>query len=54
MSRYLARRLLQAIPILFIVSLVLFLLVESTPGDPVAGLRDALDPYKVLRQVGKV
>ena len=38
MSRYLTRRLLQAIPILFIVSLVLFLLVESTPGDPVAGL----------------
>jgi peptide/nickel transport system permease protein len=35
MSRYIIRRLLQAIPLLFIISLILFVLMRST-GDPVA------------------
>ncbi len=37
MGRYIVRRLLQAIPILFIVSVVLFALVNIAPGGPLAG-----------------
>jgi len=37
MSRYVARRLLQAIPILFLTSIVLFALVNLAPGGPLAG-----------------
>ena len=37
MSRYVARRLLQAIPLLFLVSIVLFALVNIAPGGPLAG-----------------
>ena len=37
MGRYVLRRLLQAIPMLFILSLVLFLLVNIAPGGPLAG-----------------
>lgn len=33
MSRYLTRRLLQAIPLLFVISLLTFLIVEIAPGD---------------------
>ena len=32
---YLLRRLLQAVPLLFLASLVVFLLIHITPGDPV-------------------
>ena len=35
MTRYIIRRILQAIPLLFIISLILFLLMRST-GDPLA------------------
>ena len=38
MSRYVIRRLLQAIPMLFLISVVLFTLVNMAPGDPVAAL----------------
>jgi peptide/nickel transport system permease protein len=38
MGRYIIRRLLQAIPMLFILSVVLFTLVSIAPGDPVAAL----------------
>ncbi len=37
MGRYIARRLLQAIPMLFILSIVLFILVNVAPGGPLAG-----------------
>ena len=37
MGRYIARRLLQAIPMLFILSVVLFALVNIAPGGPLAG-----------------
>jgi peptide/nickel transport system permease protein len=43
MSRYIIRRLLQAIPLLFIISLVLFFLMRST-GDPVATLGGRRNP----------
>jgi len=35
MNRYLARRLLQAIPTLFGITLITFLLMLATPGDPI-------------------
>ena len=35
MTRYIIRRLLQAIPLLFIISLMLFILMINT-GDPLA------------------
>lgn len=37
MGRYIARRLLQAIPMLFILSIGLFALVNLAPGGPLAG-----------------
>ena len=37
MGRYIARRLLQAIPMLFLLSIVLFALVNIAPGGPLAG-----------------
>ena len=37
MGNYIARRLLQAIPMLFLLSLVLFTLVNIAPGGPLAG-----------------
>ena len=38
MGRYIIRRLLQAIPMLFILSIVLFMLVNVAPGDPVTAV----------------
>lgn len=38
MGRYIARRLLQAIPMLFILSAALFALVNVAPGDPVTAM----------------
>lgn len=37
MGRYVARRLLQAIPMLFLLSMALFFLVNLAPGGPLAG-----------------
>jgi peptide/nickel transport system permease protein len=56
MSRYIIRRLLQAIPLLFIVSIVLFVLMQFM-GDPVATLggRRATRPAdreRLTRQLG--
>ena len=56
MTRYILRRLLQAIPLLFIISLVLFLLMQSM-GDPLAtmGGRTATrsaDRERLTRQLG--
>jgi len=36
MGQYIVRRLLQAIPMLFILSIVLFALVNLAPGGPLA------------------
>ncbi|WP_405489281.1 ABC transporter permease [Streptomyces sp. NBC_00096] len=38
MGRYVARRLLQMIPVFFGTTLLIFFMVYSLPGDPVAGL----------------
>ena len=56
MTRYIIRRILQAIPLLFIISLILFLLMRST-GDPLAmmGGRRATRPEdreRLARQLG--
>jgi peptide/nickel transport system permease protein len=40
MGRYIVRRLLQMIPVIFIISVVVFVLLQLTPGDPVAALED--------------
>lgn len=37
MGHYVVRRILQAIPLMFIVSIVLFILVNLAPGGPLAG-----------------
>jgi peptide/nickel transport system permease protein len=56
MTRYIIRRLLQAIPLLFFISLILFLLMRST-GDPLAtmGGRRRMrteDRERLARQLG--
>jgi peptide/nickel transport system permease protein len=56
MGRYVIRRLLQAIPLLFIVSIILFLLMQNM-GDPIAvmGGRRATRPedrVRLTRQLG--
>jgi peptide/nickel transport system permease protein len=38
MGRYIARRLLQTIPMLFLLSILFFTLVSVAPGDPIAAL----------------
>jgi peptide/nickel transport system permease protein len=56
MTRYIVRRLLQSIPLLFIVSLVLFVLMQNI-GDPLATLGGrtvtrAADKERLKRQLG--
>ncbi|MFO7664710.1 MAG: ABC transporter permease, partial [Chloroflexota bacterium] len=56
MSRYIVKRILQAIPLLFIVSIILFVLMQYM-GDPVAtmGGRRATRPAdreRLTRQMG--
>lgn len=55
MVRYLVKRLLYMIPVLLIISLILFLIVESMPGDPLASYIDPEAPagqinLELLRQ----
>ncbi|MFW6377784.1 MAG: ABC transporter permease [Bacillota bacterium] len=40
MYQYLGRRLLQGIPVILIVSLVVFIIINLAPGDPIARLED--------------
>lgn len=56
MTRYIARRLLQAIPLLFLISLVLFVLMQNL-GDPVATMGGrrvtrSEDRIRLTRQLG--
>jgi peptide/nickel transport system permease protein len=56
MTRYIIRRLLQAIPLLFIISLVLFILMQNM-GDPLATMGGrkvtrAEDRIRLARQLG--
>lgn len=38
MKKYLIKRILSIIPVLFVVSIVIFLLIHMTPGDPAAAI----------------
>lgn len=50
MTNYIIKRVISLIPVLFVVSIIVFLLVYLTPGDPVAViLGDEADPQTVLR-----
>ena len=40
MGRYISRRLLQLIPVLWVISIIIFVLLQLTPGDPTAALED--------------
>ncbi len=40
MTRYIIRRLIQMIPLLWVISVVAFVLLQLTPGDPAAALED--------------
>jgi peptide/nickel transport system permease protein len=40
MTRYIIRRLLQLIPVLWIISVIVFILLQMTPGDPASELED--------------
>jgi peptide/nickel transport system permease protein len=56
MTRYILRRLLQAVPLLFMISLVLFVIMQNA-GDPIAtmGGRTATrsaDRERLTRQLG--
>jgi len=56
MGRYIARRLLSAIPVLFLVSLISFMLMRLVPGDPaatIAGLQATPEEIEhIRRQLG--
>ncbi len=56
MTRYIIRRLLQAIPLLFIISLIIFILMQNM-GDPVATMGGrkvtrSEDRIRLTRQLG--
>jgi len=51
MGHYIARRLLQAVPMLFLVSLILFTLVNIAPGGPMAGLTRSRPKPKQVEMV---
>ena len=40
MGRYVARRLIQLIPVIWIISVIIFILLQLTPGDPASALED--------------
>jgi len=40
MGRYVIRRLIQLIPIMWIISVIIFVLLQLTPGDPASALED--------------
>ena len=40
MGRYIIRRLLQLIPVIWVISIVIFVLLQLTPGDPASALED--------------
>jgi len=40
MGRYVARRLIQLIPVVWVISVIIFVLLQLTPGDPASALED--------------
>jgi len=45
MFRYIVRRVLVSIPVLFGITIIVFLLINLTPGDPVDALIDPSEPH---------
>ncbi len=57
MTRYIIRRLLQLLPVLFVISIIVFTLLQLTPGDPASALEDnpnitAADRARFEEQLG--
>ena len=51
MFRFILRRLLQAIPVLLLVSIITFLLIHAAPGGPFA--EEKAVPAEVLKQLNE-
>jgi peptide/nickel transport system permease protein len=53
MKTYLIKRLLSVIPVLFIVSTIVFLILQLTPGDPalvILGQEATIDEVEDMRE----
>lgn len=53
MGRYVARRLLETIPLMFIISIVVFMFIHLIPGDPaktLAGVEAPLEEVEAIRE----
>ena len=53
MGRYVARRLLETIPLMIIISIVVFMFIHLIPGDPaktLAGVEASLEEVEALRE----
>ncbi|HEX9075564.1 MAG TPA: ABC transporter permease, partial [Anaerolineae bacterium] len=40
MTRYIIRRLLQAIPLLFVISVIVFALIQVSPNNPLSAMQN--------------
>ncbi len=51
MTRYIIRRLLQAIPLLFVISVLVFALIQVMPNNPLAAMQNNpnISPEDLLR-----
>jgi peptide/nickel transport system permease protein len=55
MGRYIARRLLQTIPVIILVSIVVFAMIRSIPGDPAAVLLGPdVPPEQIIQMRAKM
>ena len=53
MGRYIARRLLESIPLMFIISIFIFMFIHLLPGDPartLAGVEAPLEEVEAIRE----
>ena len=53
MGRYVARRLLETIPLMIIISIVVFMFIHLIPGDPaktLAGVEAPLEEVEAIRE----
>ena len=55
MGRYVVRRLLETIPLMFIISIVVFMFIHLIPGDPaktLAGVEATVEEVEAIRELG--
>ena len=53
MGRYIARRLLESIPLMLIISIFVFMFIHLLPGDPartLAGVEASLEEVEAIRE----